>query len=125
MNHRSVFRRILCVCAALLLLGLGWWAVSGGLRNLHHAGTLGQQVETAIQLVSGLLCVAAVATRFRWRPLYRGVRIAWLVALVAWVTLSALVWGPPMFRVALPFAVAAFLLGYAILWALGPALEGQ
>jgi hypothetical protein len=113
-------RLLLCLCATLLLLGLGWWTISGGLRNLHQTRTIGQQVETAIQLVCGLLCIAAVVTRFRWRPLFRPVRIAWLVTLTAWVALSALVWGPPMPHVALLFAVVALLVAWAILWALGP-----
>jgi hypothetical protein len=122
MDPNSVVRRLLRVCATLLLLGLGWWTVSGGLRNLHQARTIGQQVETAIQLAGGLLCFAALVTRFRWRPFFRPVRIAWLVTLTAWVALSALVWGPPMPHIALLFAVVALLVAGAILWALGPAL---
>jgi hypothetical protein len=121
MNLGSVVRRLLCICASLLLLGLTWWTVSGGVRNVHQARTLGQQVETAVQLASGLLCVATVVTRFRWRRLFRPVRTAWLVTLAAWVALAALVWGPPMLHVALLFAVVALLVGLAILWALGPA----
>jgi hypothetical protein len=123
MNYRSVGRRLLCGCAIVLLLGLGWWTFTGGLRNLRQADTLGQHVETVIQLASGLLCIAVVVTRLRWRPWSRPVRIAWLVTLVAWVALSALVWGPPMLHIALLFAVVALLLAAAILWALGPALE--
>jgi hypothetical protein len=122
MNHGSVVRRLLCVCATLLLLGLGWWTLTGGLRNLHQARTIGQQVETVIQLACGLLCIAAVVTRFRWRPLFRPVRFAWLATLAVWVALSALVWGPPMLHIALLFAVVALLVAGAILWALGPAL---
>jgi hypothetical protein len=110
MNRASVVRLLLCLCATLLLLGLGWWTISGELRNLHQTRTIGQQVETAIQLVCGLLCIAAVVTRFRWRPLFRPLRIAWLVTLTAWVALSALVWGPPMPHVALLFAVVALLM---------------
>jgi hypothetical protein len=115
-------RRILCVCASLLLLGLAWWTVAGGLRNLHQARTIGQQVETAIQLASGLLCIATVVTRFQWRPMHRPIRIAWLSTLVTWVALAALVWGPPMLHIALLFAIVALLVAWAILWALGPAL---
>lgn len=122
MNSSSVVRRSLCVCAILLLLGLGWWTTAGGLRNLHQAGTIGQQVETAIQLASGVLCIAAVVTRFWWRPTHRAIRIAWVLTLVTWAGLAALVWGPPMPHIALLFAVVALLLAWVILWALGPAL---
>jgi hypothetical protein len=121
MNGNSVVRRVLCGCATLLLLALAWWTLSGGVRNVHQARTIGQQVETAIQLACGLLCLGTVITRFRWRMLFKRVRVAWLVTQSAWVALSALVWGPPMLHIALLFAVVALLLAWAILWALGPA----
>ncbi len=122
MNIGSVVRRLLCWCAALLLLALAWWTISGGFRNLLHANTIWQKVETAIQLASGVLCIAAVVTRFQWRPFARSIRIAWVVTLAAWVGLSALVWGPPMLHVALAFVLAALLLAWSLIWALGPAV---
>jgi hypothetical protein len=82
-------------------------------------------METAIQLACGLLCIAAVVTRFRWRRLSRPARIAWLVTWAVWVGLAALVWGPPMPHIALLFAVVALLVAWAILWVLGPALVAQ
>ena len=121
LNYRLVARRGLSVCAALLVLALGWWTVAGGVRNLHQAGTSGQQLETGIQLACGLLCFAAVVTRYRWRSLFRRLRIAWVITLSAWVGLSALVWGPPQPLIALVFAVVALLVAWAMLWALGPA----
>lgn len=122
MTSSSAVRRLLSPCAILVLLSLGWWTTAGGLRNLHQAGTIGQQVETAVQLACGVLCIAAVVTRFWWRPTHRAIRIAWVLTLVTWVGLAALVWGPPMPHIALLFAVVALLVAWAILWALGPAL---
>jgi hypothetical protein len=122
MNLNSVARRLLCGCAALLLLALAWWAVSDGLRNLHQVRTIGQQLETVIRLACGLLSMAVVVTRFRWRPVSRPVRIAWVVALATAVGLSALVWGPPMPHIAVLNVGVALLVAWAILWALGPAL---
>jgi hypothetical protein len=101
---------------------LAWWTISGGLRNLTQARSIGQQVETAIQLACGLLGIAAVVTRFRWRPLGRPVRIAWVVTLAATGGLSALVWGPPFPLIALLFVVVALLVAWALIWALGPGL---
>jgi hypothetical protein len=121
MRLPSVVRGLLCGCAALLLLGLSWWAITDGLRNLHQARTTGQVTETAIRLACGLLSIAVVVTRFRWRALARSVRIAWVVTLVLWVGLSPLVWGPPMPQVALLFGVVALVVASAIVWALGPA----
>ena len=120
MKVGSVARRLLCLGAALLLLALGWWVISGGVRNLLQATTLGQQLETGIQLGCGLLCVATVVTRFRWRLLARPIRIAWAGTLSGFAGLSALVWGPPQPHIALLFVVVALLVAWAILWALGP-----
>jgi hypothetical protein len=118
---RGVARDLLCACAALLLVGLSWWAVTDGLRDLRQARTIGQVAETAVRLACGLLSVAAVVTRFRWGALARSVRVAWVVTLVLSAGLSALVWGPPMPLVALLFGVVALGLASAIVWALGPA----
>ena len=114
--------RLLGAGAALLVLALAWWAVAGGLRDVRQARTVGQQVETVVRVAWGLLGIAVVVTRFRWRRLGRPVRITWVVAFVATVGLSALVWGPPMLHVALLFVAVALLLAWLILWALGPAL---
>ena len=121
MNQVSVVRRALCVAAVLLLLALAWWTIAGGLRNLTHTTSIGQWVETAIQLACGLLGVALVVTRFWRRPLGRPVRLAWVVTLAAWVGLSALVWGPPQPHIALLFVVVALLVAWALIRALGPA----
>ncbi len=118
----SVVRRVLCVVAALLILALAWWTLAGGVRNLRQARSIGQQVETAVQLAGGLLGVATVVTRFRWRRVGRPVRIAWAATFAAFAGLSALVWGPPQPLVALAFVVVALLLAWAMLWALGPSL---
>jgi len=110
--------RLLSTLAALLLLALAWWTIAGGVRNLAHARSIGQQLETAIQLACGLLGVGVVVTRFRLRRLGRPLRIAWVITLAATVGLSALVWGPPFPLVALLFVVMALLLAWALLWTL-------
>ena len=119
MNRGSAVRHLLSGVAALLLLALAWWTISGGLRNLAQARSIGQQVETATQLACGLLGVGVVVTRFRWRRLARWVRIAWVVAFGATAGLSALVWGPPFPIVALTFVAVALLLAWALVWTLG------
>lgn len=121
-GSNSLARRLLSVAAVLLLLALVWWTIAGGLRNLAQARSIPQQVETAIQLACGLLGIATVVTRFRWRRLGRPLRIAWGVTWGATAGLSALVWGPPFPLIALLFVVVALLLAWAIIWALGPGL---
>ena len=122
MNPRLVLRRVLCGGGALLLLALSWWTLSSGVRNVRQVMNLGQEVETTIQLVGGLLCLAVVVTRFWWRPAARPLRIAWMATQAVWVALSALVWGAPQPLIALLFAAVSLLLAWGLLWALGPAV---
>jgi hypothetical protein len=122
MSLSVVVRRLVCACAALLLLGLAWWAVSGGLRDLVQARTGGQKLETVVRLACAALSVAVVVTRFRWRAVSRAVRIAWAIAVAGVAGLSPLVWGPPMPHIAALFAGVALVLAWGIVWALGPAL---
>lgn len=124
MSSDSVVRRLLRACAALLLVGLAWWAVLGGYRSWPRARTFGQQAETIIQLACGMLSAAVVATRFRWGRYSRRVRTAWFVSLAAAAGLSALVWGPPMPLIALAFAGAALLAAWGVVRALGPWTAG-
>jgi len=120
-SRGPVVRGLLCAIACALLLFLAWWMIKGGLNDVRQASDLGQQAETVVRFACGLLSVAAVVTRFRWRRRARTVRIAWMVSLAGMVGLSALVWGPPMPHVALLFVAAALLLAWALLWTLGPA----
>lgn len=120
MRLASVARRLLSACAALLLLALTWWTISGGLHDVPQSRTLGQQVETTVRLACGLLSLATVVTCVTWRALARRVRISWAVTLATSVGLSALVWGAPQPHVALLFVVVALLLAWGIVWALGP-----
>ena len=94
MRLRPVVRHILLAGWTLLLLALAWGALSGGLGQLPRSRTIGQQVETAVQLACGLLSLLTVCTCFwrrRWGP---PVRTVWAISLVAAAGLSALVWGP-------------------------------
>jgi peptidoglycan/LPS O-acetylase OafA/YrhL len=100
-SQRLAWRRLLSACAALLLLALGWWTLTGGLHDVPQSRTIGQRVETMVRLACGLLSVATVVTRVRWGAWARRVRIAWAVTLAGFVGLSALVWGAPQPKVAL------------------------
>jgi len=120
-GRTSVVRRLLSAGAALLLLGLAWWTIKGGVNDALHSQNVGQQLETGIRFACGLLSVAVVVTRVRSQALARPVRIAWAAALAASAGVSALVWGPPMLHVALLFVAVSLLLAWAVLRALGPA----
>jgi hypothetical protein len=118
MRLEQVIRRILLACTMLLLLVLAWGALAGGLRQLPGSHTVGQRIETVVQLVCGILTLLVVLTCFGWRKWDRLVRIVWAVSLAMAAGLSSLVWGPPMPFIALLFAVGALLVAWAITWAL-------
>jgi hypothetical protein len=125
MKVSTFVRRTPCVAALMLLIAFAWWGASGGLRNMLQATTGAQKLEGGIQVGFGLLSVAVVVTRFRWGSVHGPVRVTWVVALAATVGLSALVWGPPMPKVAALFVGVALLVAWAVLWALGRPVPGR
>jgi hypothetical protein len=114
-NLRPVVRRILLAGATLLLITVAWGALSGGLHQIPQARTLGQRVETTVQLACGLLSLLSVLTCFRWRRWGPPVRAAWAISLTTAAGFSSVVWGPPSLIVGLAFAAAALLVALAII----------
>ncbi|HTT69315.1 MAG TPA: hypothetical protein VMF70_14920 [Gemmatimonadales bacterium] len=121
-SFRPVVRRIFLVVAVLLLVVLAWGVISGAIQQIPRSRTLGQRVETAVQVAGGLLSLATVLTSFRWRSWGRPVRAAWAGSLATAAGLSSLVWGPPMVMVGLAFAAGTLLAALGIIWLLGAGL---
>lgn len=115
MSPRPAVRRILLAAATLLFLAVAWVALSGGLRQIPQSRTLGQRVETSVQLAGGLLSLASAVTCFRWRDWARPILGAWAAALAASAGLSSLVWGPPSLTVGLAFAAVALLVALGVI----------
>jgi hypothetical protein len=114
---RPVVRRGLLACAVLFLIWLAGQALLGGFRQLPRSRTVGQKVETVIQIVCGLLSLLVVLTCFwrrRWAP---PVRIVWGISLATAAGLSSLVWGPPMPLIGLLFVAISLLVARAVIWA--------
>ena len=80
--------------------------------------TIGQIVETIVQLACGLLSLLSTITCFHWHRFRHAVRAAWIISLTTAAGMSSLVWGPPMLTVGLVFATGAFLVSIAIIWLL-------
>jgi len=118
LSLRPVGRCLLLTGSLLLLVRLAWEAIAGGLRQLPRSRTVGQKVETVVQLECGLLSLLTVVTCFRWRRWAQPVRTAWSISLAAAAGLSSLVWGPRMPRLGLLFAAIALLVARTIIWAL-------
>lgn len=115
MTLRPVVRRILLASATLLLLVMAWATLSSGLDQIPRSHTIGQRVETTVQLACGLLSVLSVLTAFRWRRWGPPVRVAWAIALTTAAGLSSIVWGPPMLMPGLVFAAAAPLVALGVI----------
>lgn len=118
MNIHPVARLIILISAILLLLAVAWLALSGGISQLPRSVTIGQQVETTVQLACALLSFLSAFTCFYWKRLRRAVRVAWIISLTTAAGLSSIVWGPSMPGVGLAIAAFALLVGLAIIWLL-------
>lgn len=118
MTHRPIIRYILLVIAGLFLFVLAWWTISGGLQQFHRAQTFGQQLETVIQILCGLLSLLVILTYFWQQKWARSIRFAWAISLTIMAGLSSLVWGPPMPLVSLAFAGVALLLAWGVIVAM-------
>jgi len=102
----------------LLLAAIAWGTLSGGLRQIPESRTLGQRVETGVQLACGVLSVLSLLTCFWWRRTRSATLTAWTVSLVTTAFLSSLVWGPPALLVGLGLAALTLLVARAIIWLL-------
>ncbi len=112
---RRAARRSMLVVALLVLVGVAWLTIAGGVRQLPRSLTPGQKVETVVQLACGFLSLASVLTAFRWRRWGPAARAAWALSLAAAAGLSSLVWGPPSLPVGLVFAAGTLLLALGII----------
>lgn len=102
----------------LLLAVVAWLALSGGLSQLGRPLTTSQLIETIVQLACGVLSLLAMLTCY-WKQQWAvPVRRAWAATLVATVSLSTLVWGPPMPLITLLLTGVALLVAWAMTRAL-------
>lgn len=107
--------RVLRALLASSLLVLAWIALSGAWRQLSRDLTLGQRVETWVQIACGALTLGMVVACFRRPAGTRGVERGWAVSLVGTAALSGLVWGPPMPHVAALFGALALLVALGVI----------
>ncbi len=106
---------------AFLLL-MGYTGITGGLQQIGQSATLGQRIQTATQLVFGLLGVAAVATlvvRRRWARL---MLVAWGAAISISGGMAVVVWGGQGPLPAAAATVGSALIAWLTLWAVRPAM---
>lgn len=116
MTLRLVLRRTLLVVALVLLLVLAWTGIKGGIEQLSSAHTRGQQIQTIIQLVYGVLSIGCILTvRLSWN---RSLLVCWTIALALGGGLGAVAWGQASLGIGLVSGLAAGLVGAGIAWLL-------
>lgn len=106
----------------LFLIWLAWKAFSGGFRQRPRSHTVGQKVETVIQLECGVLSLLVALTSLWHRQSAPMVRTLWGISLATAAGLSSLVWGPPMPLIGVLFVAIALIVARAIKWALRTAV---
>lgn len=113
-----VLRRALLVVAVVLLLGLAWTGIHGGIDQLSGIHTTAQTVQTAFQLVYGLFSLLSIVTVYWAQRCNRSILVCWTFALAFAGGLGATAWGGTSALIGVASGVAAGLVGAGIAWLL-------
>ena len=114
MNPSPTVRRVLLGIALLLLVGLAWTGLSGGINQLPQSTTVGEKAQTLTQFAYGLFALLSAATAFRGRRWARVVRAGWVVSLALAAGLASVVWGETSLAIGLLSGAAAGLIALGI-----------
>jgi hypothetical protein len=115
MNIRPITQRIILISTMLLLLVIAWISLKGGFSQLPLSLTIGQKVETTVQIICGLLSLLNAVTCFYWQKFRRPIRNAWIISLTITAGMSSVVWGPPMLTIGAVFAALAFFVAIGMI----------
>ncbi len=120
----TAVRRAVFVVGMLLMIGLIWTGLSGGLEQFPASTTTGQTVQSASQLGYGVFGLATLITLFQgigWAGLARA---GWLVTVTLAGGLAPVVWGGSPTTTGLLAGAASLLIGLGLLWLLGLGVAG-
>jgi hypothetical protein len=120
-----VGRRVLLAVGLLILFGLSWTGVSGGVDQIPESDTPGQQAQTAAQIAYGLLSILTIVTTFRGHRWRRPIRAGWVVAVTVAGGLAPVVWGGSGLGIGLLAGAASLLIALAIIGVLRVGAGGQ
>jgi hypothetical protein len=113
-----VLRRFLLVVAVLLLLGLAWTGIRGGIDQLSGMHTTAQTIQTAFQLVYGVLAVLSIVTVFWAQRWNHAILVGWAIALAFAGGLGATAWGGTSVLIGVISGIIAGVVGAGIAWLL-------
>ncbi|MDI6400923.1 hypothetical protein QLX67_02865 [Balneolaceae bacterium ANBcel3] len=108
----------LWLCCIVLLAWIAWTLISGAWFHLFVYISPGPLIQTAIQVLSGLLTLLVVAgarINHRYIPYLNE---AWAISLAITAGLSPLVYGPRMPLIAVLFVFFFYGFARAVLWTL-------
>lgn len=112
-------RRVLLAVGVLLLLGMTWSGVSGGVHVIPQSRTAGQWTQTVAQLCYGILSLATVLTARQWgRWWSRAVRGGWLASVTVAAGFASVVWGGTSLWTGVASGALSLLIALAIVWLL-------
>ena len=112
------FSRALVSLAVALFLALAYTGIAGGIdqfdQSSHDQYTIGQIVQTVMQLAFGVLSVASIVVWFWARVRSRPVLIAWALSLGLAGGMAPVVWGHSSVGVGIISGVASLLVAWGI-----------
>jgi hypothetical protein len=111
-------RRLALVLALLLLLGLTWTGVSGGLQQIPESQSSGQKAQSIFQLAYGVFGLSCFLTTFWVRHWGSLLQICWALSLSLAGGFASVVWGGTSLGIGLLSGGAALLIAVATLWLL-------
>ncbi len=114
LSPSPLVRRTFAAVAAVLLLALTWFGVSGGVRELPQAHAPAERIQSVAQLSYGVLSLLYLLTSVRTGRGARLVLVAWVVSLAIAAGLAPVVWGQASVKIGLASAAIAALLAFGI-----------
>ena len=113
---RPLLRRVSFVVVALVLLGLGWSGVNGGVDQWGQSRTSGQVAQTLTQFAFGIFALLSLVTMIWGRRWNRVMGASLTVTLALAGGLASVVWGRTSILIGLIAALASAAIGLGITW---------
>jgi hypothetical protein len=107
-------QRVVLAVALLCLLALAWNGVGGGLGQLGQTTTVGQTIQSTLQIGYGVLSLLSLGTVFLGRRWNRLVRWCWAVCISLAAGFASVVWGDTSPVTGFAAGAAALLVAGAI-----------
>jgi hypothetical protein len=116
---------VLFVVVALLLLGLTWSGLSGGIDQWPGSRTPGQRVQTLTQFTFALFALLSLVTSIRARRWNRAMCAGLVVSLGLAGGLASVVWGGTSIPIGVFGGIVSAGIGLGLAWLLRVAIKPE